>query len=137
MRKLITSLALGAVTALSMTSCAAGPHQLRRSVDDWDHKMYVNSPWIDAVLWVVPVFPLAHYVAMIGDFIEHEHFDASALRMRRMFICSCFLFCQLLIPYGLYVLLKAGKGRICNTKRVIIPRGWLHPGASKSLRKIL
>lgn len=69
MRKLFTSLALGTITALSLTSCAAGPHQLNRSVDDWDHKMYVNSPWIDAVLWVVPVFPLAHYVAMIGDFL--------------------------------------------------------------------
>ena len=49
-------------------SCAAGPHQLRRSVDDWDHKMYVNSPWIDAVLWVIPVMPLAFFGAGIGDF---------------------------------------------------------------------
>lgn len=69
MRKFITSLALGAITAVSLTSCAAGPHQLRRTVDDYDQKLYVNNPWLDGVLWVVPVFPLAHYVAMIGDFL--------------------------------------------------------------------
>lgn len=68
MSKFLTTLALGAVTALGMTSCAAGPHQLRRTVDDWDHKMYVNSPWIDGVLWFVPVIPLANFVAAIGDF---------------------------------------------------------------------
>ncbi len=68
MRKFITSLALGAVATLSMTSCSAGPHQLRRTVDDWDHKMYVNSPWVDGVLWFVPVIPLASFVASIGDF---------------------------------------------------------------------
>jgi len=69
MRKFISSLALGAITAVSLTSCAAGPHQLRRTVDDWDHKMYVNSPWVDAVLWVIPVIPLANLVAGIGDFL--------------------------------------------------------------------
>lgn len=68
MRKTITSLALSAVAAVSLTSCMAGPHQLRRTVDDWDHKMYVNSPWIDAVLWVVPVFPFANFIAQMGDF---------------------------------------------------------------------
>jgi hypothetical protein len=46
----------------------AGPHQLRRTVDDWDQKLYVKSPWIDAVLWVVPVFPLANFGAWVGDF---------------------------------------------------------------------
>lgn len=64
---------LGIVVALlacfSFTSCAAGPHQLRRSVDEWDQKMYVDSPWLDAVLWVVPVYPLAYMLAGIGDFI--------------------------------------------------------------------
>ena len=69
MRKFLTTLALSAVTALSLTSCAAGPHQLRRTVDDWDHKMYVNNPWIDGVLWVVPVIPFANFVAFIGDFV--------------------------------------------------------------------
>ena len=68
MRKIIASLALGTVATLSMTSCAAGPHQLRRTVDDWDHKMYVNSPWIDGVLWFIPVIPLAWFVASFGDF---------------------------------------------------------------------
>lgn len=69
MRKFIASLALGSVAVLGTTSCAAGPHQLRRTVDDWDHKLYVESPWIDGILWFVPVFPLAHLFAGIGDFL--------------------------------------------------------------------
>jgi hypothetical protein len=68
MRKIIASLALGTVAALSTTSCSAGPHQLRRTVDDWDHKMYVNSPWLDGVLWFIPVIPLATFVGAFGDF---------------------------------------------------------------------
>jgi len=60
---------VAATLSCGLTSCFAGPHQLRRSVDDWDHKLYVNSPWIDAVLWVVPVFELANWVAWVGDFI--------------------------------------------------------------------
>ena len=32
------------------------------------HKTYVNSPWVDAILWVVPVIPIAGFVAMVGDF---------------------------------------------------------------------
>ena len=59
---------LGLASAMSLTSCAAGPHQLQRTVDDWDQKMYVESPWIDAVLWVVPVFPVLHFGASIADF---------------------------------------------------------------------
>ena len=57
-----------ALTAM-LASCAAGPHQLRRTVDDWDQSMYVKSPWMDAVLWVVPVIPLAWNLAWIGDFL--------------------------------------------------------------------
>ena len=67
MRKLVVSVAAAAV-ALSFTSCLAGPHQLKRTVDDWDHKTYVNSPWLDAVLWVIPVYPFCFFVAGIGDF---------------------------------------------------------------------
>ncbi|MBP8299907.1 MAG: hypothetical protein KA020_06095 [Planctomycetes bacterium] len=67
MRKLVASVAV-CVAAFSLTSCLAGPHQLRRSVDDWDQKMYVNSPWLDAVLWVVPVFQICGFGASIGDF---------------------------------------------------------------------
>ena len=67
MRKILATVA-AATVAFSLTSCMAGPHQLCRTVDDWDHKTYVNSPWLDAVLWVVPVFPLAHFGARIGDF---------------------------------------------------------------------
>lgn len=67
MRKLIASLAV-CVAALSFSSCSAGPHQLKRTVDDWDHKMYVDNPWLNGVLWFVPVFPLCHFGAGIGDF---------------------------------------------------------------------
>ncbi len=65
MRKL--SLALGLVAALGLSSCTAGPHQLKRTVDDWDQKMYVNSPWVDGVLWFVPVFPICHGLAWFVD----------------------------------------------------------------------
>ncbi|MGE0141650.1 MAG: hypothetical protein AB7I19_15180 [Planctomycetota bacterium] len=63
-------IAIAALLALSglFAGCAAGPHQLQRTVDDWDHKMYVESPWIDAVLYIIPVIPLARYGAAIGDF---------------------------------------------------------------------
>jgi hypothetical protein len=74
MRKLLTSLAVCAA-ALSLSSCMAGPKQLTRTVDDWDQKTYVNSPWLDAVLWVVPVFPLAGFGAGIVDFfVDGYHF---------------------------------------------------------------
>lgn len=59
-------LLLGVATA---AACAAGPHQLRRSIDDWDHKSYVNSPWWNAALWVVPVMPLCYAGAFVGDFL--------------------------------------------------------------------
>ena len=67
MRKLLASVAAVTV-AFSLTSCLAGPQQLRRTVDDWDQKTYVNSPWIDAVLWVIPVWQLGYFGAFIGDF---------------------------------------------------------------------
>lgn len=67
MRKLLATIAMS-VVAFSLTSCSAGPHQLKRSVDDWDQKMYVNSPWLNGVLWFIPVFPICHFVAGIGDF---------------------------------------------------------------------
>ncbi|MCA8974542.1 MAG: hypothetical protein KDC98_07455 [Planctomycetes bacterium] len=67
MRKFLAPLA-AVVTALSFTSCAAGPHQLMRTVDDWDQKTYINSPWLNAAMWVVPVIPLLHFGAGVGDF---------------------------------------------------------------------
>jgi hypothetical protein len=54
---------------LALAACAAGPHQLRRSIDDWDHKSYVNSPLWNAALWVVPVFPVCYAGAFVGDFL--------------------------------------------------------------------
>ncbi len=66
MRKI--SIALVLLVGLLFSGCIAGPHQLRRTVDDWDNKMYVESPWLDAVLWIVPVIPLADFGAFIADF---------------------------------------------------------------------
>jgi hypothetical protein len=66
MRRLALACAL--LFSVSLTGCLAGPHQLRRTVDDWDNKMYVKSPWVDAVLWIVPVFPILNFGATIGDF---------------------------------------------------------------------
>ncbi len=54
---------------LSLGACAAGPHQLQRSVDDWDQKLYVENPLLDGVLWVIPVFPLLNLGAAVGDFV--------------------------------------------------------------------
>lgn len=69
MRKPLLALLATTVMCFSFTSCAAGPHQLKRTVDDWDHKMYVSSPWLDAVLWVVPMWPILYFGAGIGDFL--------------------------------------------------------------------
>jgi hypothetical protein len=62
-------LLVAVIAALLLPSCAAGPHQLSRSVDDWDREMYVENPLLNGVLYVVPVFPIAKYVAAIGDFL--------------------------------------------------------------------
>ena len=66
-----TSPRIGIAIACSLLlgSCAAGPHQLRRTVDDWDQKIYVNSPWLNASMWVVPVYPVAYAGALAFDFV--------------------------------------------------------------------
>ena len=66
-----TPMRIGSVMALTMLlgSCAAGPHQLRRSVDDWDQRIYVNSPWLNAAMWVVPVYPVLLAGATATDFV--------------------------------------------------------------------
>lgn len=60
--------ALALAAAVALSSCAAGPHQLRRTVDDWDQKMYIESPWLNGALWFIPVFPILTYGAGIADF---------------------------------------------------------------------
>ena len=57
------------LSLMCLAGCFAGPQQLRRSVDDWDHKTYVNSPWWSATLWVVPVVPAMYVGAIAGDFL--------------------------------------------------------------------
>jgi hypothetical protein len=68
MRKTFATLALASMAAISMTSCTAGPHQLGRSVDDWDQKSYVASPRINGVLHFFPIMALAQFIAGAGDF---------------------------------------------------------------------
>jgi hypothetical protein len=51
-----------------LASCSAGPHQLTRSVDDWSHKSYVESPLLNGVLHFIPVIPIVGFLAAIGDF---------------------------------------------------------------------
>jgi hypothetical protein len=62
------TLAVIALAAL-LSACAAGPHQLRRSVDDWDQRIYVNSPWLNAAMWVVPILPISYASAFTLDFL--------------------------------------------------------------------
>jgi hypothetical protein len=66
MRKLPATVVL-CLWAASAGGCLAGPQQLQRSVDDWDRKTYVNSPWFAASLWIVPVVPLAKVGAFVVD----------------------------------------------------------------------
>ena len=65
MRKTLAGLLLGSL--LFFSGCFAGPHQLFRTVDDWDAKVYTESPWLNALIWVIPVMPLARFGASIGD----------------------------------------------------------------------
>ncbi|MEM7202819.1 MAG: hypothetical protein AAF628_21345 [Planctomycetota bacterium] len=66
MRKLIAALL---ISCCLWSGCASGPHQLRRTVDDWDHQLYVESPWLNAVLMIVPVIPIAGFLGGVGDFL--------------------------------------------------------------------
>ena len=73
MKKARLACALLAITTLA--ACSAGPHQLKRSVDDWDAKLYVSNPWLDGVLWFVPVIPIASFGAAIGDFLVTDAYS--------------------------------------------------------------
>lgn len=66
MRKTLSALLLGGL--LCFPGCVAGPHQLFRSVDDFDARVYTDSPWLSSLIWVVPLIPLARMGASIGDF---------------------------------------------------------------------
>jgi hypothetical protein len=71
-----TLLLLALVAVFSLSGCLAGPHQTKRTVDDWDRDMYIDNPLLNGVLWVVPVFPLAYFGASIVDFfaVDAYHF---------------------------------------------------------------
>lgn len=62
-------LPLFGLCATTLASCFVGPHQLRHSVDDWDQRLYVESPWLDAGLWIVPVIPTLTLLAGAADFL--------------------------------------------------------------------
>lgn len=66
MKRTFCTLAIG--MTLYLGSCVAGPHQLSRSVDDWDQKSYVANPWMNVLWYIIPVIPICKYVAAIGDF---------------------------------------------------------------------
>ena len=70
MRKLAVVLIL--LLAISITGCLAGPHQLTRTVDDWDHKNYVESPWMNGILNGFAVVPLAKMIAGFGDMLTGD-----------------------------------------------------------------
>ena len=70
-----TSLALGLTALVSLASCAAGPHQLARTVDDWDHKMYVENPIVNGVLHFIPVIPIVGMAGAIGDFFVTDAYS--------------------------------------------------------------
>ncbi len=62
-------LALSLITATCLLAgCASGPHQLHRTVDDWDQDIYIKSPWLNGALHFIPVIPFARWAAMVGDF---------------------------------------------------------------------
>ncbi len=65
MRKLLAKVSIG-MLALGLPGCLAGPHQLSRTLDDWDHQLYVNSPWFDALMCVTLV-PVCRAGAFVGD----------------------------------------------------------------------
>ena len=66
---------LAVLVLLGVTSCAAGPQQLQRTVDDIDQELYIEMPLVDGLLYIVPVIPFAKYIAAIGDFfINGYHF---------------------------------------------------------------
>ena len=72
-----------------LAGCFAGPQQLRRSVDDWDHKNYVNSPWWSATLWAVPVIPVMYVGAFAGDFlVANLSKDERRLEMVLVDVCG-------------------------------------------------
>lgn len=57
--------ALGLTCCLALPSCLAGPHQMSRTVDDWEQELYVKSPWMGALSY--PVVALVKGVARVGD----------------------------------------------------------------------
>ena len=75
MNKTIRNSSLVGLVTVLFAACAAGPHQLARTVDDWSNKNYVQSPVMNGVLHVIPVIPLVSACAVIGDFFIT---DASA-----------------------------------------------------------
>ena len=67
MRKI--AITLGLAFSLSFASCAAGPHQLSRTVDDWNQQMYVENPWLNGILhFPIPAMPFLQMGAVVGDF---------------------------------------------------------------------
>ncbi len=56
-------------TTTTLGGCLAGPHQVRRTVDDMDQRQYVDTPRLNGVLWVVPLWPALWAGAFVCDFL--------------------------------------------------------------------
>lgn len=64
-RRVLPILCLGVLGSLG--GCLMGPQQLQRSVDDWDRKLYTNSPWLDVAFWILPIVPVSKIGAFVCD----------------------------------------------------------------------
>lgn len=68
MNKTFRNACFAAIVPVLFAACAAGPHQLSRTVDDWSNKNYVQSPVMNGVMHLIPIIPLVSACAAIGDF---------------------------------------------------------------------
>ena len=65
MQKLTVTLSLCGLLLLS--GCFTGPKQLHATVDDWDRQLYVDTPWFNGALWIIPVVPAARIGSLFID----------------------------------------------------------------------
>ena len=68
--KALQGLAL-TVFLLGLTSCAAGPHQLRQTLNYDQHANAQNS-WLSGIQWIIPILPLARLGGAVADFFRDD-----------------------------------------------------------------
>jgi hypothetical protein len=74
MKKLFAAFAL--ISALTLTSCIAGPRRLSRGWDDWTNQKYTEGSWIHGALLqnIIPVYPLIGGVMGFGDLFYNAYY---------------------------------------------------------------